>query len=305
MIDKKISIVIPCYNSEIMLESIVKKCITVMENENYCFEIILIDDGSKDKTFTVIEKLKNNYSNILGIKFGKNFGQHAALIAGYSMTSGEIIVGLNDDGEQNPDDIPKLIKKLEEGYDYVCAKHDLKGHKKVNKAGSKINNWCNIHLLGQPEGFYFSSYYAMNRFLIDKIIENKNPFININGLILTITNKITDIDIPLYERQYGSSGYSLKKSLKLWSNTYTSYTIFPLRISIYFSFVLCIMVMITFIVFFITKSFYWLISCFVLILFALLFFSLSIIGEYIGRIFLTVNGYPQYIIEKVDSSIKK
>lgn len=303
MKEKKISVVVPCYYSENTLVPIIHKIEDVLTRKYYEYEIILIDDGSKDNTYKKIQELSKGNQKIKGIKFSQNFGQHAALIAGYAHVTGDIVVGLNDDGEHNPEDIPTLVEKLEEGYDYVCAKHQLKKHTIIQKLGSTFNNFCCINLLGQPKNFRFSSYYAMNRFLIEEIIKNENPFINVNGLILSITKRVTDIEIPAYERKSGVSGYTIRKSVLLWANSFTAFTIVPLRISIYVGMILALLSVIC-IVYSLVILFFGisnmpvikLMEGFVLGVFGLNFLALGIIGEYIGRVYMVVSGARQYIV---------
>jgi glycosyltransferase involved in cell wall biosynthesis len=305
MKDKKVSVIVPCYYSTNTLTPIVNQIIDVLTQEYYEYEVILVDDGSKDNTYEKMQKLSKENHNIKCIKFSQNYGQHAALIAGYGCVTGDIIVGLNDDGEHDPKDIPVLIKKLQEGYDYVCAKHHLKKHTLIQKIGSRFNNFCCINLLEQPDDFYFSSYYAMNKFLIREIIKNKNPFVNVNGLILSITKKVADVEIPAHERKAGNSGYSFRKSVLLWANSFTAFTIKPLRISFYIGIILAI-VSVIYMAFLmilllgknINFDFSMLLNIFILVICSMLFFVLGIIGEYIGRIYLVLSGKPQYIIEE-------
>lgn len=309
---EKISIVIPCYHSEKSVGEIICKVEKVLAENNYEYEIILVDDGSKDHTYEKIRELAMYNSKIKGIRFSQNFGQHAALIAGYSYVSGDIIVGLNDDGEHDPSDIPLLINKIHEGYDYVCAKRASTKHTMLQELGSKFNNYCCIHLLKQPKDFCFSSYYAMSRFLINEIIKNKNPFVNINGIILSITKKVIDIEIPTYKRKCGKSGYSLQKSIALWANSFTAFSAMPLRISIYLGFVttiLSLVILVYGLISLLTRNsqyfFFKFICAAVIGLFGVLFLLLGIIGEYIARIYMTVNDKPQYVIRESNNLEKE
>lgn len=305
MSSEKISVVIPCYFSEKTIAPIVHKVEDVLEKEKYDYEVILVDDGSKDRTYDQIQKLAKENQHIKGVRFSKNFGQHAALMAGYKYSSGDIIVGLNDDGEQDPSDMIKLISKIKEGYDYVCAKHELKKHAFFKRLGSRFNNYCCIHFLNQPSDFRFSSYYAMTRFLINELIKNDNPFINVNGLILTITQNVADVDIPAYERKEGQSGYSLRKSILLWANSFTAYTAAPLHLNIYigiFFGVLSILGLLVMILLFIASqkvgAIILLFLAFFCFAFSLLFIMQGLMGEYVARTYMLLNGKQQFVMKE-------
>ena len=130
---KKISVVIPCYYSEKSLAIIVNDAIKTIKNDGrYDYEVILINDGSKDGTWSVIEQLASSDDKVVGINLSKNFGQHSALIAGYRAVTGDIILGVDDDGEHDPKEMFKLIDKLEEGYDFVQGSRFIPGGKAIN-----------------------------------------------------------------------------------------------------------------------------------------------------------------------------
>ena len=175
----KLSVVIPCYNSEKSIQKIVNSCVdTITKDGRFDYEVVLINDGSKDATWDIIKKLSQENTKIISINFAKNFGQHNALIAGYRNVSGDYIVGLDDDGEHDPKDMFKLIDSLiENNYDFVCAYYES-GKKKsgLRNLGSDINAFMAKTLLNKPNNVVFSSYYVERRFVTDQIAKCQNPF---------------------------------------------------------------------------------------------------------------------------------
>lgn len=302
MID--ISVVVPCYNSEKNLKKVIDELIIAIEKRSKTkYEIILINDGSKDKTWEVIKELCKN-KKIKGINFTKNYGQHSALMAGYRMTRGNLIVGLDDDGENDPHEIYKLIDKINEGYDYVCANYE--SHiKKIRSIGSFLNNEMAYHLLGKPRDVIMTSYYVVRRYVIDQTIKYNRPYPYIAGLFLQVSHNWSSVELKRKERLSGESGYSLKKLLKLWINGFTTFSVLPLRIAAVLGFIFSFMGFIWALYIIINKMVNPSIAAgYSSIIAAIAFFSgmmmilLGLIGEYVGRIYMSINNSPQYVIKE-------
>lgn len=300
----KLSFVIPCYCSENTIEYVVKKIKNVLDStEKYEYEIILVNDGSPDNTFEIIKNLAKENHEIIAINLSRNFGQHSALMAGYAYVSGEYIVGMDDDGEHDPKYVFQLLDKLQEGYDYVCAEFEDRKRGLIKTLGSKVNNWMATKLLDKPENAIFSSYYVVRRFVVDEIVKCKNPFPYVGGMIVAITKKLTSVPVKSHERKAGKSGYNLKKSLKLWFNGFTAFSVKPLRVA---SITGVIMALIGFVYgFFIViekimnpKILVGYSSTMAVMLFVggMIMLTLGMVGEYIGRIYISINRIPQYVI---------
>lgn len=302
---KKISVVIPCYNSESSIELIVKEICNTIEGSELDYEIILVNDGSKDKTFSVLSDIAKHNSHVLAIDLAKNFGQHAAIIAGYAEATGDVIVGLDDDGEHSPKEMFKLITKLDEGYDFVCGNFDAHDDNMFRKLGSKINGKMAEILLSKPKDIEFNSYYAMRRYVVEEIIKYTNPYPYIIGIVLRITNNMAMVDIPHKQRIYGKSGYSIKKLFSLWLNGFTAFSVKPLRIATVIG-VICSIFGFLFGIFIVVKKLIYpevpigyssLMAC-ILFMGGLLMLMLGLVGEYIGRTYINVSNVPQYVIRK-------
>lgn len=300
-----ISVIIPVYNSENTIELVCKKILDSLKNE-FNFEIILVNDYSKDDSLSRCKSLFERNNNIILLNLSKNFGQHNAILAGLSFASGENIVFLDDDLQTPPEEIKKLILKLEEGYDVVFANYKQKKHSKLKNIGSKINDLMSNILLKKPKKLQMTSYFIIKKFLANEILKYTGPYPYLGGLILRSTNNIGILNIDHKEREFGKTNYNFIKLFRLWLNGYTNFSIKPLRISFILGISMSAIGFILAIIFIIRKimnpsiSIGW--TSIIVVLFV--FFGLQLlltgmIGEYIGRVFLTLNKQPQYVIKDI------
>ena len=303
---KTVSFVIPCYRSEHTLENVVAEIHkTLKDMEQYDYEIILVNDCSPDGTWAVIRRICQENNRIRGINFAKNFGQHAALMAGLRQSSGDYVVCLDDDGHTPADEVGKLLGKLEEGYDAVYASYAHKQHSLFRNLGSKVNELMTRIMLEKPRQLYISSYFAVRRFVVEDMVRYENSYPYVIGLVLRATKNITNVEVSHRERQEGSSGYNLKKLLGLWFNGFTAFSVKPLRIATCIG---CLSAAVGFL-----YGLYTIIKRMVnpqvpmgfsSTMAAIVFFGgmimimLGLIGEYIGRIYISLNNSPQYVIRE-------
>ncbi|MCH5256702.1 MAG: glycosyltransferase family 2 protein [Lachnospiraceae bacterium] len=301
-----VSFVIPCYNSARTLEKVVEEITDVMQNtQNYSYEIVLVNDCSPDDTFEVIRSICSKREDICGVNLAKNFGQHAALMAGFHYVHGDIIVCLDDDGQTPAGEVGKLLDKMKEGYDVVYAKYEHKQHSAFRNFGSRINELMTRVMLNKPKELYISSYFAAKRFIIDEMIEYTNPYPYVIGLVLRTTNKIANVEVNHREREIGTSGYTLGKLFTLWFNGFTAFSIKPLRMATAIGVFVAMSGFIYGIYTVIRKlvdpniviGFSSLMSAIVFIG-GMVMVMLGIIGEYIGRIYISLNNSPQYVIRE-------
>lgn len=310
---KIVSFVIPCYRSEHTVGHVVAEiCETMKGLEQYDLEIILVNDCSPDGTWAAIRRLCQEDNRIRGINFARNFGQHAALMAGMRQSVGEYVVCLDDDGQTPADEVGKLLEKLEEGYDAVYASYAHKQHSLFRNLGSKVNELMTRIMLEKPRELYISSYFAVQRFVVEDMIHYENSYPYVIGLVLRATKNITNVEVNHREREEGSSGYTLKKLLGLWFNGFTAFSVKPLRIA---TCVGCLSAAAGFL-----YGLYTIIKRLVnpevpmgfsSTMAAIVFFGgmimimLGMIGEYIGRIYISLNNSPQYVIrERINAEDK-
>ncbi|MCX4339840.1 MAG: glycosyltransferase family 2 protein [Lachnospiraceae bacterium] len=303
----KVSFVIPCYRSENTLEAVVNEIKEKMVSlQKYEYEIILVNDCSPDCTFAVIQKLCAENHNIIGLDHTKNFGQHAALMAGFHFATGDIIVCLDDDGQTPANEVDKLLDKIEEGYDVVYAAYENKKHSSFRNVGSNINRKMTEVMLGKPKELYISSYFAAKRFIVEEMLKYQNAYPYVIGLVLRTTKNICNVRVNHRDRIEGTSGYSLKKLIALWMNGFTSFSVVPLRMASYGGVFVAIMGFLYAVYTVIAKIvdpnrvIGWSSTIAVLlILGGFILLVLGMIGEYIGRIYISLNNSPQYVIRTV------
>lgn len=301
----KYSFVIPCYNSSQSISLVVKeiqdKMLEMQETE---YEIILVNDHSKDNTKEVIFSLADQ-PNIRAISLAKNSGQDAACLCGYKASKGDYVISLDDDGQNPANEVDKLINKLNEGYDVVIAHYPNKQHESWRNIGSKINDIMEIEMLGKPKELYVGSYFIAKRFIIDQITQYTNPYPYIRGLLLSATDNIANVDVHHRSREFGTSQYTLKKLLGLWINGFTSFSVKPLRISTVIGGVIALLGFVMTLYAVIHKLLHPEISAgwaslmsVTTMIGGMILLMLGMIGEYVGRIYISINHTPQYVIQE-------
>lgn len=302
----KYSFVIPCYRSENTVSGVVAEIEQTALKEGISdYEIILVNDCSPDGVWNVISELADKDEHIKGIDLVRNFGQHAALLAGYSRCTGDYIVSLDDDGQTPVNELRKLIDKLEEGNDVVFAYYEKIQRSLFRRIGTSVAlTMCRL-VLGAPKDFNASSFYIAKRIIIDEMIKYKNAFPYIGGLILRTTRKIGYVKTSHRARMEGSSGYSIKSLLSLWINGFTAFSVKPLEISSVIGILFAVLGFIGVIVTIVNKLIHpevlmgWssIISV-ILFIGGIQLLMLGLIGEYIGRIYICINNSPQYVIRQ-------
>jgi undecaprenyl-phosphate 4-deoxy-4-formamido-L-arabinose transferase len=307
---KLISFVIPCYRSENTLEAVIVEINDTMGKlGKYDYEIVLVNDGSPDNTWGTICSLvkKDTEKRITGINFAKNFGQHAALMAGLRNSKGDYIVCLDDDGQTPASEVNKLLDALEAGADAVYARYSHKKHNIFRNFGTMMNEWMASVMLGKPRDLYVSSYFAVRRFVVDEMVKYESSYPYIIGLVLRTTRNIVNVDINHRKREVGASGYTFAKLMALWINGFTAFSIKPLRIATFtgsmFAFLGFIYGIYTVIKKFVNPNvpvgFSALMSA-IIFIGGMMMLMLGMIGEYVGRLYISQNKNPQYVIrEKV------
>jgi len=309
-----ISIIIPVFNSEKTIEVLVDSIVKILD-KNYEFEVILVNDSSIDNSEEKCKNLVERHSNIALYSLSKNVGEQNAIMAGLNKCSGDYAVLMSDDLQNSTESMLELIKygiNEKDNFDVVYTYYDEKQYGLFKKIGSKFNDLVANVLLKKPKFIYLSSFKFINRFLITEIKKNPSPFIYLDGIILGITNRIGRVKVKHNERAHGKSGYTLIKLLELWSNMSTGFSIFPLRISLIIGVSLSILGFISAIYFFILRiidntipSGYASLIISIIIFSGAILISLGLIGEYVGRIFISLNKKPQFVIRDSWKNKKK
>lgn len=308
-----LSFVIPCYRSEKSITEVTERIIRTVEADGrYDYEIICVNDASPDDTFRVLLDLAEENPRITVVDLMRNFGQHSALMCGFHYVSGEIIVCLDDDGQTPPEEMFRLIDKLDEGYDLVSARYPVKRESPFRLFGAWTAAKVGEIMLSKPKNVDMNSYFAVRRLVIDEIVKYQNPYPNVQGLILRVTKRIADTEINHHDRLYGRSGYTLRKLVGLWMNSFTSFSEKPLRMSSALGFGSALAGFIMGIVTIVRKIIhpeivlgYSSTMAVMLIMFGLTLLMLGLVGEYIGRIFICINLAPQFAVRSVRNDRRK
>lgn len=302
----KVSFVIPCYRSEETLPGVIDEIRQTMAKLDHEYEIVLVNDSSPDGTWQLIRKLASENDDIKGADLSRNFGQHAALMAGYAMTDGDIVISLDDDGQTPASEADKLIAAVEAGADVAYAEYTHKQHNLFRNIGSRLNDLMTCIMLGKPRDLYVSSYFAAKRFIIDEILKYRQSYPYVIGLILRSTNNITNVTVSHRARTSGKSGYTFGKLLSLWMNGFTAFSIKPLRIATSVGFI-STLISVIYGIYTIVKKFirpdvpigFSALACIILFVGGVVMMMLGMIGEYLGRTYMSVNETPQYVIREV------
>lgn len=305
----KISFVIPCYNSSQTIEGVVEEIRSTMKcRPEFCYEIILVNDFSKDHTAQVIKNLAQRSRDVKAISLARNFGQPSAILAGFHYVTGDYVVTLDDDGQTPIQQIFEFIDKLEEEqYDVVCAKYVQRAQPSgFRRLGSKLNEKMSDWLIKKPKGVYMSAFLCARRFVVDEIVRYKNSYPYLAGLVLRTTQNIGNVEVVQRERSAGTSNYNFKKLLQLWLNGFTAFSIKPLRISVivgmgfaFCGFLVAAAAIIRKLLGVDVQVGWSSIIALMLIIGGVILLFLGMIGEYIGRIYMCINESPQYVIREV------
>ena len=303
-----LSFIIPCYRSENTINLVVSEIIeTVREKPQYDYEIICVNDFSPDDLYKNLKELSSSNPNIKIINFAKNMGKHAAILAGYHYAKGKIIINLDDDFQCPINELWRLIAPLEqEDYDISTAKYLLKKQSIWKKIGSYFYYLTTSFIYNKPKSLRFENFSAMKRFVMSEIINYKNPYPNLDGLVFRITHNISQVEMHLRDRADNNvTGFTFFRNISLWMSSVTSFSIKPLRISNFIG-ILFALIGFSYGLFIIIKKIIIgpeMPTGFPSILASILFSSgiimilLGIIGEYVGRIYISINSAPQFIIK--------
>lgn len=306
---KLVSFVIPCYRSQATLPDVVEEIRETMDKvKKYDYEIILVNDCSPDQTFDTIKRLCQEKEHITGIDLARNFGQHSALMAGFHYVKGDIVICLDDDGQTPANEADKLLEKLEEGADVVYAKYQHKHHSGFRNWGSHVNELMTRVMLGKPKELYLSSYFAARRFVVEEMIRYEYAYPYVIGLVLRTTKNIVNVEVEHRDRQAGTSGYTMGKLLSLWFNGFTAFSVKPLRIATVTG-AGCAFVGFLYGIYTIIKKLFLnppgLVTGFSALMSVLVFMGgmlmlmMGLVGEYMGRMYISMNNSPQFVIREM------
>jgi glycosyltransferase involved in cell wall biosynthesis len=303
------SVVIPVYRSANILPLLVQRLQETLDRmypaaggERY--QVILVNDCSPDETWARIGELSRDRPWLQGVNLRKNAGQHNSLLTGLRYARGRYVIMMDDDLQHDPADIPKIVASLKAGNDVCYAKFKSKRHPLWKRLGSRFNGMIADRLLRKPKDLYLSPFKGIVKGVRDQMVRFVGPHVYLDGLILSSTSRVTMIELDHHERLDGRSGYSLAKSISLWLKMATSFSIEPLRIASFlgiffsgFGFLAAVALVVQRFTLNAMPEGWSSLIVSVLILGGIQLLALGIIGEYVGRVLLHVNGTPQAVID--------
>ncbi len=301
----QLSIVVPVYNSATCLPELARRVQQDVGAHFERYELILVNDNSPDNSWPIIVQLAGRYDFIAGVNLRRNVGQDNAIMAGLHQARGEVTVVMDDDLQHDPSDIPALYRELRKGRDVVYARFLKKEQAGWKNLGSWFSGRVAELVLGKPRHIYLSPFKAICREVVREIIKYDGPYSYVDGLIFTITSNITQIAATHHARFAGASNYNLWRSIRVWLKLATSFSIIPLRLATITGGLMAVFS-------FVMGSFFLLQTLFlnqppgwpslivsVFFLGGIQLMGIGAVGEYIGRIFITQNKRPQFVVRDV------
>jgi len=307
MIGPELSLVIPVYNGSRTIGPLVEQTAKIFGSTS--FEIVLVNDGSADDSETVCAQLAEKFpQTVTFVHLSRNFGEHSAVLAGFTQARGRYVAVLDDDGQNPPEEVIRMLDELKrKNYDVVYGHYIEKKHSWFRNLGSRFNDRIATLMLHKPKDLYLSSFKVMNRFLVNEIIKYRGPYPYTDGLIYRVTRNIGQIPVEHRVSQSGRSRYTLRRLVRLWLNMFLNFSIQPLRISVYVGLFASCLSIVALVAILIDKL--WITKNVTLgiptVLGSIVFFAgiqlmiLGLVGEYLGRLYLDHTGTPQYVVRYV------
>ena len=300
-----LSIVIPCYRSANTIGKVVEMSMAEVDKiKDLECEFVLVNDCSPDDTFEAIRHLAEKYPNVKGVNFAKNFGQHNAIMAGLREASGDYIMGMDDDMQTHPSQIPAFIRKMNEGYDVVFGVYRKRKFGFFKNLSSKISSFVIWHMIEKPKDLESSNFWCCRKYVRDEIIKYTGYNLYLQIMFYRTTSNIANIEIEHFAREEGQSNYSFKKALKLFM-AFMNYTVIPLRaatiMGVLFSaagFIGAVAVLVRKLIDPTVMVGWSSLMCAMLALFGIAFLMMGIIGEYVGKMVLNQKKTPQYVVRE-------
>lgn len=300
-----LSIVVPVYRGAATVGKLVEALSALKPAGG--IEIVLVNDGSPDDSGDVCRRLAETASVPLTyIEHARNFGEHNAVLTGLRHARGAYIINMDDDLQNPPEEVIRLYDHARlGGWDVVYTRYAKKEHEGWRNLGSKFANKVADSLLDKPKGLYLSSFRCMSAMVAREVVKYTGPYPYIDGLIMQVTQRIASIEVAHYPRAEGRSNYTMRRLVRLWLNLATNFSILPLRFATMagvamgaLGFLLALVVVIE-ALFFVTPSGWASIMVLILLVSGAQFILLGLLGEYVGRAFLSANGKPQGVVREV------
>ncbi|MCD7867807.1 MAG: glycosyltransferase family 2 protein [Clostridiales bacterium] len=304
------SVVVPVFNSEHMLRELYTRIRKVFEEEiREDFELILVDDNSKDDSFSVMKALRKEDPRVKIIQMARNFGQHPALLCGFSYAKGDFIITMDDDLQHPPEEIPRLINtiKQRDDVDVIIAKYENRKHGLIRRIGTRLSVYATSKMLGKDPDLEITSFRLMRRFIVEAILQTNTHAPQIGNLLVLTSGRIINVPVRHDARAYGKSGYSFRRLVRDLLFDITSHTDFPLMVvrrigtlSFLFSIILSFYYLFRYFAFGVSVEGFTTLVLLQLAFGGLILLSLGIIGTYLMNILNESKKMPHYVVRQKD-----
>ena len=297
-----LSIVIPVYNGARTIGALIDALAGLKIPGGH--EVVLVNDGSPDDSEAVCRKLvERSDIPITFANLSHNFGEHNAVMAGLSFARGDYVITMDDDLQNPPEEVARLVAYTkEQKLDVVYTRYRTKQHALWRNLGSRFANWAANLVLEKPKELYLSSFRCISAFVVEHVLRYQGPYPYVDGLILQVTRNVGSLEVMHLPRAEGRSNYTLRRLVRLWLNMFVNFSVIPLRASAligFFTSILGIIWAVETVLEALTgrpPEGWASLMVAVLLLSGLQLMLLGIVGEYLGRVFLTANRKPQYIV---------
>lgn len=298
-----LTVVVPVYNEEANLAPLMERLYPAVVGTKRTFEIILTNDGSRDRSLDILLKMVSDYPGVKVIEFNGNFGQHMAILAAFEVSRGQIVITLDADLQNPPEEIPRLVAEIEKGHDVVGTVRQQRQDSAFRKLASRIVNITTNKITGMQMQDYGCMLRAYHRYVVDNINRCRESTTFIPALAQTFASNPSEIEVGHAERTMGESKYSFYKLIRLNFDLMTGFSVVPLQLFALFG-ILTSMLSVAFAGYLLVRRF--LVGAEVegvFTLFAILFFfigiiilGIGIVGEYVGRIYQEVRRRPRFVV---------
>ncbi len=304
---KKISFVIPCYRSAKTIQKVVDEIDDVLKaKKEYDYEVVAVNDYSPDDTWKVLTEIAKTNKKVKAVNLAKNMNRPGAVMAGLNISDGDYIVMMDDDGQCPMDRLWDLVNELEARHDVAMAKYSEYKQSLFKSFGTWFNRKTTEIIMEKPKGLDFTNFIIMKEYVKDEIIKYHNPYPYFTGLILRTTQDIVNVQMEERERLAGSTNFTFKKMVSLWMNGFTAFSIKPLRLATIVGAISSIGGFIYGLVIILQQIFsgfsmsagYSSIMAVMLFIGGVIMLMLGMIGEYLGRVYISLNNAPQYVIKE-------
>lgn len=300
----ELSLVIPVYNGSRTIGPLVEHITKIFGSTS--FEIVLVNDGSEDDSEQVCAGLAAKFpQQVTFVHLSRNFGEHSAVLAGFKQSRGLYLAVLDDDGQNPPEEVVRMLDELKrKKYDVVYGHYIEKRHSRFRNLGSWFNDRIATIMLHKPKDLYLSSFKVMNRFVANEITKYRGPYPYADGLIYRVTRNIGQIPVEHRPSPGGQSRYTFRRLVRLWLNMFLNFSIKPLRLSIYVGLLTSCLSLVALIAIVIDRL--WItpnvtlgiptVLGTIVLLAGIQLMILGLVGEYLGRLYLDQTGTPQYVV---------